>query len=297
MRDTVHMPPSPADIIPGDWPLWGTARPALARPLPGGLTNRSFLLEAGGERLVLRRNSPLSAALDLNRSAEEQALRLADRAGLCAPLVYCDPGHQYLVTRYLGGDQWDAANEGALQQLAQLLRDIHRLPTVDAELDIDEKISRYWLSVALDSRFLQPLRSLERELRPHIATAQSLNSGKVLCHNDLLAENLVVTGARLYAIDWEYAATGDPFYDLAVISEGLGLSGDRQQLLLSAYLQRAAAESDRQRLYHWQVIYGYLSALWYAVQFSSGALVDPDIERALIARIDSLCERAGRFRG
>lgn len=287
---------SRADIIPSDWQRWSTARPALITPLSGGLTNRSFLLEAGGTRLVLRINSPISAALDLDRHAEEQALRLADGANLCAPLIHCDPGHRYLVTRYIDGERWSAGNEGALQRLARLLRDIHRLTPIDAELDIGEKIARYWWSIATDCQFFQPLRSLERKLRPHIAAARSLSSEKVLCHNDLQAENLIAAaGGRLYAIDWEYAATGDPFYDLAVIVEEHRLSGEQQQVLLSEYLQRATEKSDWQRLYHWQLIYGYLSALWYAVQLSSGALADPQLERALSTRMGALSDLTGRF--
>lgn len=287
---------SRADIIPHDWHNWSAARPTLLGPLNGGLTNRSYLLETGGTRLVLRQNSPISTALDLDRSAEERALRLADRAGLCAPLIYCDPGHHYLVTRYLGGKQWNVDSESALQRLAQLLRNIHRLPAIGAELDIDRKISRYWLSIATDDRFSRSLRSLHRKVHPHIVAARSLSSGSVLCHNDLLTENLIVTaGERLYAIDWEYAATGDPFYDLAVIAEEHRLTEGQQQALLSEYLQRATEKSDWQRLHHWQVIYGYLSVLWYAVQFSSDALTGPQLEREFTARMDSLSDLAARF--
>lgn len=262
---------SPAAPIPADWPHWSNTRPTLIRPLAEGLTNRSFLLKSDDRQLVLRINSPISVKLDLNRRAEERVLRLAHRAGLCAPLVYCDPEYRYLVTEYLGERRWSlsggSSNEESIPQLASLLRNIHRLPIIEAQLDIKAKIESYWHSIAPDAVFIDALRANDQRVQQHIDAAVALNSGNKLCHNDLLSDNLIIddTG-RLYAIDWEYAAAGDPFHDLAVISEEHGLNEARQELLLNAYLQRLPSSNDRQRLSHGRIIYRYLSVLWYAVQ-------------------------------
>ncbi|MCW8126934.1 choline kinase family protein [Microbulbifer halophilus] len=280
-----------ADIIPDDWPRWSRTRPTLIRTLANGLTNRSFLLAAGEQQLVLRRNSVISDALDLNRDTEARALHLADSAGLCAPLVYCDPEHRYLVTRYVPGDRWSPDNAGAFAQLAALLRGIHRLPAIDAELDIGDKIDHYRRSIDTGQSPLRSLQSLHQPVQRHVVAAGESGNGKVLCHNDLLADNLI-TGAdgTLYAIDWEYAATGDPFYDLAVICEGQGLDGDQREKLLAEYLRHPVSDIDRQRLDHWRIIYGYLSLLWYAVQWSCGALGSRSMGEEISGQIESLSE-------
>lgn len=280
-----------ADIIPQDWRHWSSTRPTVSRPLAGGLTNQSFLLAAGSEQLVLRINSPISAALDLNRTAEEQAMRLVSRAGLCAPLVYCDPKHRYLVTRYVAGKKWSANTGAAMPRLAQLLRCIHRLPAIAEELDIERKIASYWRSIAPGYVYFPLLKSLENKVLQHTAAARSLSEGSSLCHNDLLPENLISSAeGGLLAIDWEYAATGDPFYDLAVIAQGHGLDEDQQEQLLTAYLQRDASAPDQQRLYHWRVIYAYLSLLWYAVQHASGAMQGAPLTDGIKQDIDALCD-------
>ena len=278
-----------SDIIPPDWQHWSASKPSVVRPLAGGLTNQSFLLNAGNEQLVLRRNSAISAALDLDRAAESAALRCASAAGLCAPLVYSDPNHQYVVTRYLTGEPLRQNTPGALQQLAQLLRSIHQLPAIDARLDIDAKVASYWHSIDERADFYTPLRSLDQKVQRHIAAARSMGDGESLCHNDLSVENLIFTDAgNLYAIDWEYAAMGDRFYDLAVIAEEHGLEKQQQQLLLAEYLGRSTVDKDWQRLLHWQVIYGYLAVLWYAVQWCAGAMAEPHIKDEIFNRVSNL---------
>ncbi|CAA0090612.1 Thiamine kinase [Zhongshania aliphaticivorans] len=258
-------------IIPADWHLWSREKPSLIRPLLGGLTNKSYLISADGVDMVLRENSALSAALNLDRKVESQVMRSADSAELCAPLVHYDAQNQYMVSRYVQGGDWQADNAG-LQSLAQLLQRIHSLPAVEGYLDINVKAEHYWSEINIGEEFYDDLKKLSSQVIPHIKQAEKLNTACCVCHNDLLLENLIVSDdGCLYAIDWEYAAMGDAFYELAVIVEGHSLDEGKQQLLLSKYLQRSLLSKDWQRLYHWRIIYCYLTVLWYAVQFS----VDP----------------------
>ena len=276
-------------IIPPDWQRWSNAKPTVIRSLTGGLTNRNYLVVADRQHLVLRKNSAISVALDLNRSAETDALCHADKAGLCAPVIYSDPGHQYLVTRYIEGQQWSCAGQSELGRLAQLLRRIHALPAIEARLDIETKVANYWRSIDEAADFYRELCLLDRNIRPHIASAHSMSDGACLCHNDLLPANLVAAvDGNLYAIDWEYAATGDPFYELAVIVEEYGLERRQRDWLLSNYLNRVVEEAERQRLEHWQLIYGYLSTLWYAVQWCTGAMADASIQDDIKRKIRNL---------
>jgi thiamine kinase len=280
-----------ANIIPADWQCWASSQPVVVKPLLGGLTNHSYLISTDNTLLVLRINSPISDALNLNRSAETQALFHADKAGLCASLVYSDPKQQYIVNRYLGENTWSANMPNAIAQLASLVRNIHQLANTHVQLNIEEKIAYYTTAIPTEAEFSEHLKTLGTEVQPHITTAKTLNTANVLCHNDLLASNLIHNGGKLFAIDWEYAAMGDPFYELAVIIEGNELNDEQQQTLLEEYLQRPISQQDWNRLHHWKIIYGYLCVLWYGVQYCGGAMNQANTVQEIAHQILRLKQR------
>lgn len=275
-------------LLADEWQRWSDTPPKLIGPLEGGLTNESFLIDAG-KKFVLRINAPNSRALDLNRAAEAEALSHASAKDLCARLVYNDPEHRYLLTQFVDGVPLDFNQPHAFAQLAQLLRQIHQLPPISVHLDIAEKASRYWQSIDKNTEFFPALAQLQQLLEPQLQQSACPENYR-LCHNDLLPDNLLQDSSdRLRAIDWEYAACGDPFFDLATVSMGYDLDRQQQRALLTEYLLQPAREADLHRLDHWKRIYRYLSALWYAVQFSHSGDTSPQIKRsALHAEITQL---------
>jgi aminoglycoside phosphotransferase (APT) family kinase protein len=84
-----------------------------------------------------------------------------------------------------------------------------------------------------------------------------------ICHNDLLAENILDTGAgKLLLIDWEYVAIGDPWFDLAVIVAHHGLPREAAAHLLAAYLDGPVSDHDRVHLELQCGFYRCLLVLW-----------------------------------
>lgn len=283
------MSSTPQEIIPDDWRCWSDTKPSVIEKLAGGLTNQSYLIATPVDQLVLRKNSGISEALDLNRRAEANALRFADEAGLCAPVIHCDTRCEYLVTRYIEGTSWRNEGCSSLKILAALLRGIHALPAINARLVVEEKIEKYWQSIDPRMESYSVLHSLDHALEQHLRKARALGEDEFLCHNDLSAGNLILASTgQLYAIDWEYAAMGDSFYELAVITEEYRLSKRQQERLLEEYLQRSLVLTDWQRLEHWRVIYGYLSVLWYAVKFSIESTRTPDLHQEIADRVMQL---------
>lgn len=276
-------------LVPADWAQWSNTRPQLIKPLPGGLTNNNYLLRDGERLLVLRLNSAISAALDLDREAELQTLCLADAAGLSAPLIYSDPQRQYLVSGFIRGRPWAAADRTALTGLADLLKAIHQLPAIANKLDVRHKQLHYWQAIDPRLACYGELTACRARFSHYLDHASPDVGQACLCHNDLLPDNLLWDEkGQLRAIDWEYAAMGDPFYDLAVIVEGHGFSTGQQQQLLAAYLQAAPGRADWQRLHYWRIVYRYLSLLWYAVQVSAGVLSDDELAAGLSSQIQAL---------
>ena len=81
-----------------------------------------------------------------------------------------------------------------------------------------------------------------------------------LCHNDLNSAN-IIEGQGLTLIDWEYAAIGDPLFDLATIAEHHQYDASLTKVLLDAYFNPASDEvTDRLKKY--RVLYRCLLVLW-----------------------------------
>ena len=225
---------------------------------------------------MLRINAANSDALDLDRASERAALARAGAAGIGAWLVHSDPAGRYQVTEYIAGRQWqpqDWCIDGGVERIAGLLQTIHGLAPISRALNVSAKAAAYWHAIDACSEPGRQLKALQTAVHCHIAELEAAGQVPCFCHNDLVTDNVIVADdRRLYAIDWEYAAMGDPYFDLAVIVEEHGLDSAQCRALLVAYIgvdgSDAGIVSAQQHLYHARVVYCYLSLLWYAVQNS-----------------------------
>ena len=80
---------------------------------------------------------------------------------------------------------------------------------------------------------------------------------------DVQALRNIIEGKELALIDWEYAAIGDPFFDLATIAEQHQFDCDETSGLLRAYFGEAL-EEDARRLDRYRTFYHSLNCLWLA---------------------------------
>ena len=185
-------------------------KPSLVIPLSGGLTNRSFLVASGSRRAVVRVNTPHSKALGIDRKREEALLRLLQPTGYVPKILYATG--EVLVTDFVDGQLWDggaAGNDRISRQLLPLLAEIQALPK-------PASISRFSY---LDHcrRYLAQLAVRPAAAEAIQANAAAIDAGAwqpVICHHDLIPENIIDTGRSLVILDWEYAAWGHPAMDL-----------------------------------------------------------------------------------
>ena len=244
---------------------WRLDAPLAQRPEPvsrldGGLSNYSFLV---GEdtRFVVRIDGAETARHGLNRQAEWRILQAASADSLAPAPRYFNPELGALVVDYLLPDEPRQDSPG---EIASLLHRIHRLPPLHIRLDLGERILRYRHRV--DQRGAgMPAELLA--LEPQLAACLDYHSGSVtqavVCHNDLLPANRLRSGNRLYALDWEYCAMGNAWFDLAVVCCGHDFGAGDQETLLEAYLDRGPGDEDRQHLRVAIALYLYLESLWH----------------------------------
>ncbi len=234
------------------WQHWQPApdaQPEPERVLGAGGSNTSLLVSDDGQRWVVRIDGFDSQRMGLNREAEWRALCNAAADRLAPQPVYRNLALGVLVCQYR---EPQAGAADSLAGVAALLRGIHALPAVKFRLDPLQR-ARGYLSVIGE----RALPSVLVEACDRLAPTEM-----VLCHNDLLSTNRLVSDNRLLALDWEYAAMGDPLFDLAVIIEGDGLTDDEAFALHEAWLGDTPDEDSRMRLANQRTIYRELAALW-----------------------------------
>lgn len=236
--------------------------------LKGGITNENYRVEAGGESFVLRLQGRDTERLGIDRARESECARIAAVLGVGPQRVFTHEAQGVALSRFIKGKAVTAESArapAALKRIVAALKRVHDGPRFPGMFDPFETVRRYHAlavagKVGMPAEALPALelaRRLERELKP----APRLGS----CHNDLLASNLIDDGATIRILDWEYAAAGDPFFDLGnfAINQGLAPAG-RKRLLLE-YLG-AASPGDLARLEKFCVVSDLREGFWGLAQ-------------------------------
>jgi thiamine kinase len=233
---------------------------ALLDSLSDGPTNASFLVEANGAAFVLRIDKPAAAQLGLDRENERQVLSTLAAAGLVPEPVFFDAAIGVFLRPFLPGRSWtqaDLARDQNMNRLAVLLRRLHTLPPVGKTFDPLAAAERYAAGLATEQA---------QDILQHAEAQWSASkpvSSAALCHNDLLCQNLIESDdGQLVLIDWEYAAVGDPYFDLAIVVQHHGLAENRAGRFLESYLERPATTAERNHLSRQSRFYQHLLDLW-----------------------------------
>lgn len=237
--------------------------PTTLAVLSAGQSNFSVLVESE-LRFVVRIDGINPAAHSLNRPGEWRSLVAAHRAGLAPGPRYFNPDLGSLVCDYL---EPDAQQPLAIEDIATLLRGIHRLPARHHRLDLAERILSYEKRLAhRDPSRWSALADYQPAVAAVLSRTRAQKQPLVLCHHDLLRANRLYSRGKLFALDWEYSAMGSPWYDLAVVAAGDDMDAHAVDALLAAYAGRPANAAESLLVGQYGCIYRYLELLWYLVQ-------------------------------
>jgi thiamine kinase-like enzyme len=216
-----------------------------------GQTNRVVLSERAGRRVVVRTPGPSSSEY-INRVAELHNASAASKAGL-APELIEGGADGTLVWDYVETPiaRTGAIDAGEASAVARLLARLHGMPTAFlGRWDPFERTAAY-LAVArrLGATIPDGMQQLDEPLR-HLGRVIGPLPELRPCHNDAWTGNLVGPPGEPLLIDWEYAAMGDPVWDLANFAVESGLSDDLLLAMLDEHGRQLgqALDVDRVRL-------------------------------------------------
>jgi thiamine kinase len=242
--------------------------------LRDGVTNDSWLVRTASAAIVVRINNPHAQTLHVDRSVEGEVLRIVAAAGIGPEVLLCDPKRHVLVTRYLGptctADDMHAPER--IERLARLLRKLHALPASPSvsPLRWGDVVADYAATLTTlnpDAALLDPDR--KSRVLALAAQIESAPRSHALCHNDIHHLNLIDAG-ELRLLDWEYAAVGDPYFDLASAAFYAEFNMEERALLLRAYEGRVDA-TMLQHLSKACAVFEYVHDLWHEVRGLVGA--------------------------
>lgn len=274
-------------------PFWSGA--VAPEPIPGGITNHNYLVRDGDRRFVARLcdEKPL---LGIDRQNEVVCQKAACALGIAPGVVHHEDG--VLISAHILGRTLTAADvrdPRFIPRLANVLRRLHDswdllsgemmyfspFQTVRTYARTATEIGARLPSDIND--LLEDARRLARRIAPFTP---------VLCHNDLLAANILDDGYRVWLVDWEYAGIGHPLFDLAGVSGNCGFSDRMDRRLLKAY-RGAVRRRDLRELRILKAVSLLREALWAVIQTVAS---DIDFDYSKYAAENFAAYRAARLR-
>ena len=241
------------------WREWSgqlRTRPVILKTMSGGRSNRSFLLDSDGLKMVLRINGPEKALPNSNRSSENNIWQAASEKGIAPALLHVDEQNRFLVSAYINNSlpRQPPVNRAYVDQAFGLLKRCHQLDVKAPTIDYAGHIEHYWQIIENNGDLLNPVLKQQREPM-QLMLEELINSGTktALCHHDPVVANFVGNPDRLYLVDWEYAAHGLLIMDYAAFSVEWGIED-------ATIIEQTGI--DAELLSKAKTLYRYLCALW-----------------------------------
>ena len=254
-------------------PEWAGAN-VTTSVLGGGITNLNYRVDVHGEAFVVRIPGQDSVLLGIDRQREYACTLAASRAGVAPEVVHFLEPEGILVTRFIAGREFSIEEFGrpdALRRVAASIQRYHRGPTFPGRFSAFDTAQEY-LRI---SRRGAPLPSSIEWMMEQAGTIRrallAAPGPPRPCHNDLLLANFIDDGHLIRIVDWEYAAMGDPFFDLANFAVHQELDDDQETVLLETYAGRATGPL-RARLKLMKILSDLREALWAMVQVTISTL-------------------------
>ena len=203
--------------------------------ISGGISNESYRVVTGDYDWVVRLRKCNKASYLLDIEIEIKLLKSAAEADLVPVVVKGDPVAGILVTQYLKESKpWTqnlSRQHRNITRIANRLREFHQ---IDMNLETYRPLGVSQSYIDEAGSLCERDRAWGKELITYATNYERCYRPKVVCHNDLVAENILDDGTLRF-IDLEYAVTADPILDLASLVAMNNFDRDQASYLLYNY--------------------------------------------------------------
>ena len=213
--------------------------------LEGGMSNYTYVVEALNKKYTYRVPGKFAEKF-VDRVDEWHNIQEVDKLGLNNVTTYVEILSGEKLAEFVEGTIMSTTDVVSYNEMSvKALKKIHgsNLKFKDynafGRLADDERYCR-------ETGFTHPQEYLDLRARLEELRKQYVSVTMVPCHCDYQPTNLVISGDKLYVLDWEFAGMNDPFYDIACY----GNAGfDKALSLLECYVGHKPTEDELKRLY------------------------------------------------
>lgn len=257
-------------------PEFSKKKSLVITPFSEGMNNRNYKIQYGEESFALRIFSDLSF-IGVNRYNEYMCALIASKLNVGPEIIQFIPENNLLVCRYIEGKKatcQEMAKVDNIKRFVNTLTQLHHACDFPSTFSIFKVIEAWW-KIAVKEK--APIPHHFEDVFSQIAEMEQIikhySADLVPCHNDLYFNNIIDTGTNFLLIDYEFAAMGDPFFDLANFSIHHLFNDDQDKILLEYYFKSI----DQKILNHFTImkmLSNLRECLWGLLQYNKELNVD-----------------------
>jgi thiamine kinase-like enzyme len=213
------------------------------QPLHGGLTNSNYRVEVDGVPFVVRIPGASTELLAVDRQNEYYNTKAAAETGIGPKIAHYLPDEKVMVLEFIQGRTMSIPTlqaPGMPARIAESLKILHAGPRFLTDFNMFRLVEFYLnivkeYEVRIPNNYHSRLPAIAR-----IEQAMAINPLPIVpCNNDLLAENYLDDGQRLWLIDYEYSGNNDPCFELGNTCQEQQYDESRIAEMCAAYFGRA----------------------------------------------------------
>ena len=208
-------------------------------PQSGGITNSNYKVVVDGSLFFVSISSTNSPLLGVDWHNKFYNAKICGETGLSPRVVHSFPLQMVLVLEYLPLALCSAESLKTLtvqRRLVHAVKVLHSGASFWYDFDMFRLIE-FYMETVKDRELVLPTRYPDyREQIWEMGEALVPYRDKLVpCHNDLVPENIMDDGNRVFLLDFDYSGNNDPCFDLGSISVEAGYDDTQVSELAIAY--------------------------------------------------------------
>lgn len=238
--------------------LMHTQDAVIVKRLEGGMSNYTYVVETRGKRYTYRVPGKYAEKF-VDRVEEWDNIQEVNKLSLNNATSYVEVISGEKLAEYVEGTILSETDVVSYNEMSvKALKTIHNSNLRFKDYNAFGRLADYE-RYCREMGFTHPKEYVELRGKLDQMRQAHADVPMVPCHCDYQPTNLVVSGDKLYVLDWEFAGMNDPFYDIACY----GNAGfDKALSLLEAYVGHKPTSQELRRLYYHRA---FQCLQWYNV--------------------------------